>query len=181
MAADSVFHIATASGWCYYAGGYGHRGLTLNCEFVSILRKFSSEIFLLEVRCGAVFSSLIRKVILMTRSLKKGPYVDERLLEKIAGKNPQNTGVIKTWARRSQIAPEMVGFKFGVHNGRDHVEVLVTEEMVGHRLGEFSHTRKFIRHGGKMQKELEMKQKEAEIASAQAAKGTAATAGAAKK
>ena len=109
----------------------------------------------------------------MTRSIKKGPYVEERLLAKIAGKKPETTGVIKTWYRRSQIAPEMVGFKFGVHNGKDHVEVLVTEEMVGHRLGEFSLTRKFLRHGGKMQKELEMKKKEAEIASAKSAKSEA--------
>ncbi len=106
----------------------------------------------------------------MTRSLKKGPYIDPRLLEKIEGKTPQTTGVIKTWSRRSQVSPEMVGFKFGVHNGREHVEVLISEEMVGHRLGEFSLTRKFIRHGGKMQKELEMKKKEAEVAAAQSAK-----------
>ncbi|MEK7176365.1 MAG: 30S ribosomal protein S19, partial [Patescibacteria group bacterium] len=106
----------------------------------------------------------------MTRSLKKGPFVDERLLKKIAGKKPEQTGVIKTWARACQIAPEMVGFKFGVHNGREHIEVFITEDMVGHRLGEFSPTRKFIRHGGKMQKELEAKKKESEIAAAQAAK-----------
>src|SRR5512146_2159881 len=106
----------------------------------------------------------------MTRSLRKGPYVDERLLKKILGKDPLKTGVIKTWSRASQISPEMVGFNFGVHNGKTHVEVLVTEDMVGHRLGEFSLTRKFIRHGGKMQKELEQKKKEAEIAQAQAAK-----------
>lgn len=110
----------------------------------------------------------------MTRSLSKGPYVDPRVLKKIAGKRPQDTGVIKTWSRACQISPEMVGFKFGVHNGRDFVEVLVSEDMVGHRLGEFSLTRKFVRHGGKMQKELEQKAKEAEIASAQAAKSTAA-------
>ena len=93
----------------------------------------------------------------MTRSLKKGPYVDPKLLKKINGKKPAQAGVIKTWARRSQISPEMVGFTFGVHNGKDHLEVLVSEEMVGHRLGEFSSTRKFVRHGGKMQKELEQK------------------------
>lgn len=110
----------------------------------------------------------------MTRSLKKGPYVYERLLKKIEGKNPGQAGVIKTWARDSQIAPEMVGFTFGVHNGREHIEVLVTEDMVGHRLGEFSPTRKFYRHGGKMQKELEMKAKEAEIAAAKAAKASTA-------
>lgn len=107
----------------------------------------------------------------MTRSLKKGPFVDERVLRKIKDKNPKDAGVIKTWARASQISPEMIGFTFGVHNGKDHVEVLITEEMVGHRLGEFAPTRKFVRHGGKMQKELEQKQKAAEIAAAKAAKG----------
>jgi small subunit ribosomal protein S19 len=106
----------------------------------------------------------------MTRSLYKGPYVSENLLKKIAGKKPDQAGVIKTWERDSVISPEMVGFKFGVHNGREHLEVLVTEDMVGHRFGEFSQTRKFVKHGGKMQKELEVKKKEAEIAAAQAAK-----------
>jgi small subunit ribosomal protein S19 len=110
----------------------------------------------------------------MSRSLYKGPFVEERLLKKIAGKKPLETGVIKTWYRRSQIAPEMVGFVFGVYNGRAHIEVLVTEDMVGHRLGEFSPTRKFTRHGGKMQKELETKQKEAEITAAKGAKEAAA-------
>ncbi len=112
----------------------------------------------------------------MTRSSKKGPYVYERLLKKIEGKKPNETGMIRTWARDSQIAPEMVGFTFGVHNGKDHIEVFVTEDMVGHRLGEFSQTRKFLRHGGKMQKELEQKKKEAEISTAQAAKASTATA-----
>src|SRR3989344_8104308 len=98
----------------------------------------------------------------MSRSLKKGPYVDAKLLKKITGKKPGSLS-IKTWARRSQISPEMVGVTFGVHNGRQHLEVLVSEEMVGHRLGEFSHTKKFLRHGGKMQKELDQKKKEAEI------------------
>lgn len=106
----------------------------------------------------------------MARSIKKGPYVDEKLLKKIEGKKPLETGAIRTWARRSQIAPEMVGFTFGVHNGKSHLEVLVTEDMVGHRLGEFSPTKKFVRHGGKMQKEMEQKAKDAEIAAAQAAK-----------
>ncbi len=91
-------------------------------------------------------------------------------MKKIEGKKPQTAAVIKTGARRSQIAPEMVGFKFAVHNGKAHIEVLVSEDMVGHRLGEFSPTKKFIRHGGKMQKEMEQKAKQAEIASAQAAK-----------
>ncbi len=109
-------------------------------------------------------------ILFMTRSLKKGPYVDERLLKKIAGKKPLETGMIKTWSRACQISPEMVGFVFGVHNGKTHVEVLISEDMVGHRLGEFSLTRKFVRHGGKMQKELETKQKEAEISASKAAK-----------
>lgn len=109
----------------------------------------------------------------MSRSLKKGPYVDEKLLKKIAGKKAGATGVINTWARRSVIAPEMVGFKFGVYNGKSHIEVLVSEDMVGHRLGEFSPTKKFLRHGGKMQKELEQKKKEAEVAAAKAAKAPA--------
>jgi small subunit ribosomal protein S19 len=108
----------------------------------------------------------------MTRSLKKGPYLDQKLLKKIEGKTPKETGVIKTWARRSQISPEMVGFTFGVHNGKQHVEVFVTEEMVGHRLGEFAPSKKFVRHGGKIQKELEQKRKEAEIAAAKAAKNS---------
>ena len=105
----------------------------------------------------------------MTRSIKKGLYVEEGLLKKIEGKNPLQTPVIKTWKRACVISPEMLGFTFGVHNGKTHVEVLVTEDMVGHRLGEFSPTKKFIKHGGKMQKELEMKKKEAEIAQAKAA------------
>ncbi len=112
----------------------------------------------------------------MSRSLKKGPYVEERLLRKIEGKKPATAGTIKTWARRSQISPEMVGFTFGVHNGKAHIDVFVTEDMVGHRLGEFSPTRKFVRHGGKMQKEIEMKAKEAEMTAAKSAKDAAATA-----
>lgn len=110
----------------------------------------------------------------MSRSLKKGPYVDVKLLKKVEGKRPNDAGVIKTWARASQIAPEFVGFTFGVHNGKQHTDVLVTEDMVGHRLGEFSPTKKFVRHGGKMQKELEQKKKEAEIAAAKAAKASPA-------
>ena len=109
----------------------------------------------------------------MARSLKKGPYVDAKLLKKIEGKKAQTAEVIKTWARRSQIAPEMVGFTFGVYNGKQHIDVFVTEDMVGHRLGEFSPTKKFLRHGGKMQKELEEKKKQAEIVAAQAAKAAA--------
>lgn len=105
----------------------------------------------------------------MARSLKKGPFVDAKLLKKLRTLKPATAGVINTWARRSQISPEMIGFTFGVHNGKQHVAVLVSEEMVGHRLGEFSPTKKFLRHGGKMQKEMEQKKQEAEIASAKAA------------
>lgn len=110
----------------------------------------------------------------MSRSLKKGPYVDPRVLKKIEGKRGQDTGVINTWSRSCTISPEMVGFTFGVHNGKVHTPVLCTEEMVGHKLGEFSPTTKFIRHGGKIQKELEQKRKQAEIDAAKAAKTAAA-------
>ncbi|MBP6888473.1 MAG: 30S ribosomal protein S19 [Candidatus Pacebacteria bacterium] len=106
----------------------------------------------------------------MTRSLSKGPYVDERVLKKVLGKRPEETGVIKTWIRRSDISPEMVGFTFGVYNGKTHVEVLINEDMVGHKLGEFSPTRKFLRHGGKMQKEIDQKKKQSEIDAAKSAK-----------
>jgi small subunit ribosomal protein S19 len=109
---------------------------------------------------------------IMSRSLKKGPCVDPKLLKKIEGKSSSEVGVVKTWARGSQISPEMVGFTFGVHNGKDHIEVLATEEMVGHRLGEFSPTRKFNRHGGKIQKEIDQAKKQAEIDSAKAAKAS---------
>jgi small subunit ribosomal protein S19 len=95
--------------------------------------------------------------------------VDVKLLKKVQNAPSRTAGVIKTWARGSQISPEMVGFTFGVHNGKSHIEVLVSEEMVGHRLGEFSPTKKFVRHGGKMQKELEQKRQESEIAAAKAA------------
>lgn len=106
----------------------------------------------------------------MTRSIKKGPFVDPKLLKKISVITPDSGVVVKTWSRNSQISPEMIGHTFGVHNGKDFVPVRVTEEMVGHRLGEFSPTRKFTRHGGKMQKEIEQKKKDAEIAAAKAAK-----------
>ena len=109
----------------------------------------------------------------MSRSLKKGPYVDEKLMKKIGARKP-NAGAIKTWARASTIAPEFVGFTFAVHNGKSFDDVFVTEDMVGHRLGEFSPTTKFIRHGGKMQKEIEQAKKQAEITAAQAAKATTA-------
>ncbi len=109
----------------------------------------------------------------MTRSIKKGPYVDPKLLKKVQNRKPED-GPIKTWARASQIAPEFVGYTFAVHNGRKFIEVFVTEEMVGHRLGEFAPTKTFYKHGGKMQKELEQKKREAEIAAARAAKAAAA-------
>ena len=108
----------------------------------------------------------------MTRSLKKGPYVDVKLMKKVLNRKPGEGGAIKTWARRSQIAPEMVGFTFGVHQGKDFIDVFVTEDMVGHRLGEFAPTKKFYRHGGKMQKEIDQAKKEAEISAAKAAKAS---------
>ena len=88
----------------------------------------------------------------MSRSLKKGPFVDAKLAKKVAALQVGDRTVIKTWARASTITPEMVGFTFAVHNGRVHVPVLVSENMVGHKLGEFSPTRKFRKHGGKDQK-----------------------------
>lgn len=97
----------------------------------------------------------------MSRSLKKGPYVDPKLLKKISNMKTGDKTVIKTWSRGSNISPEMVGFTLGVHNGKDHIPVYVTEEMVGHKLGEFSSTRKFVKHGGKLQKEIETKAAEA--------------------
>jgi len=96
----------------------------------------------------------------MTRSLKKGPYIYQRLLEKIKKAKPGE--IIKTWARDCTIVPEMIGFTFGVHNGREFIPVKVSEEMVGHKLGEFSPTTKFFRHGGRMQRELETKAVEKE-------------------
>ena len=100
----------------------------------------------------------------MARSLKKGPYVDEKLLKKVKKMKPGDKTIIKTWARFCTINPEMVGFNFGVHNGKEHIPVYVTEDMVGHKLGEFAPTTKFARHGGKMQRGLEQKvaQKETE-------------------
>lgn len=105
----------------------------------------------------------------MSRSLKKGVFVDPRLLARVMRLRPGEKTVIKTWSRDSMITPEMVGFTIGVHNGKVHVPVFVTEEKVGHRLGEFSPTRKFVRHGGKMQKDLEIKAAEAAKAATEAA------------
>jgi small subunit ribosomal protein S19 len=99
----------------------------------------------------------------MSRSLKKAPYVDEKLLARIKNLKPGDRTVIKTWSRTSTVYPEMVGFRIGVHNGREHVQILITEDMVGHKLGEFAPTRKFIRHGGKMQKEAETSAKSSSV------------------
>jgi small subunit ribosomal protein S19 len=86
----------------------------------------------------------------MSRSLKKGPYTDEKLMEKVRkAREAGKLSPIKTWARASTITPEMVGMKFLVHNGKKHEEVLVAESMIGHRLGEFSPTRKFKGHAKK--------------------------------
>lgn len=89
----------------------------------------------------------------MSRSLKKGPYIDAKLLKKVQAVKPGDKAVIKTWSRVSTIFPEMVSLTFGVHNGRQHIDVFVTEDMVSHKLGEFSPTRKFRGHGGKMARE----------------------------
>lgn len=88
----------------------------------------------------------------MSRSLKKGPYVDERLLKKIKALAAGEKKAIKTWARNSDISPEMVGHTIAVHNGKDHIPVFISENMVGHKLGEFAPTRKFRGHGGKLAK-----------------------------
>lgn len=106
----------------------------------------------------------------MSRSLKKGPFTDPKLLKKVANVRRGDRVIIKTWSRDSVITPEMVGYTFGVHNGRVHVEVFVVEDMVGHKLGEFSPTRKFVRHGGKMQKEQEAAAKASAAAPATPAK-----------
>ncbi len=98
----------------------------------------------------------------MSRSLKKGPYVHPKLLKKLSKIKIGDKTPIKTWSRDSIITPEMVGFVFSVHNGKDFIEVEAREEMVGHHLGEFSITKKFFRHGGRMQKELEAKARTSE-------------------
>jgi small subunit ribosomal protein S19 len=91
----------------------------------------------------------------MARSLKKGPNIDERLMKKLQNMKAGQKTIVKTWNRSCSISPEMVGFTFGVHNGKEHVPVFVNEDMVGHKLGEFAPTTKFGRHGGRMQRELE--------------------------
>lgn len=89
----------------------------------------------------------------MSRSSKKGPFIDEKLMKKVQKANETgNRKPIKTWARASTIAPDFVGHTFQVHNGREFITVFVSENMVGHKLGEFSPTRKFRGHGGKLAK-----------------------------
>jgi len=91
----------------------------------------------------------------MSRSLKKEPFIDLKLLKKIKKSQPGTKTIINTWSRDSVIFPEMIGYTFGVHNGKTHIPVRIIEEMVGHRLGEFAPTRKFKKHGGRMAKEQE--------------------------
>ncbi len=106
----------------------------------------------------------------MSRSLKKGPFVDPNILKKMARVRDKNKETIKTWSRKCTITPEMLGFTFMVHNGKQFLEVKPTEEMVGHKLGEFSPSTKFSRHGGRMQKDMERKAKDLERDKAKAAK-----------
>ncbi len=110
----------------------------------------------------------------MSRSLKKGSFIDQRLLEKVLKLRKEEKTIIKTWSRHCTISPEMVGFTFGVHNGKEFIPVYVAEDMVGHKLGEFSPTTKFSRHGGRMQREIEAgaQQKEAVKTEAAAVKPT---------
>lgn len=98
----------------------------------------------------------------MARSLKKGPYIHPSIAKHMRRVPPGSRTVIKTWSRATTITPEMIGYAFGVHNGRAFIEVKIMEDMVGHKLGEFSPTRKFIKHGGKMQKDIEQKVVETE-------------------
>ena len=91
----------------------------------------------------------------MARSLKKGPFVDEKLLKKMSKIKAGDPTIIKTWSRACTMIPEMIGYTYGVHNGKEHIPVKIEEDMVGHKLGEFSPTTKFIRHGGKLQKEID--------------------------
>ncbi len=112
----------------------------------------------------------------MSRSLKKGPFIDAKLLakvQKVAALTGKQKVEIKTWSRDSTIFPEMVGMTFLVHNGKNFVSVLVSENMVGHKLGEFSPTRKFIKHGGRMAKDEALAAAEAEKRATEAAKAPA--------
>jgi small subunit ribosomal protein S19 len=88
----------------------------------------------------------------MSRSLKKGPYINQRILKKVLDLKPGDKTVLKVWDRACAIVPEMVGHTIAVHNGKQHLPVYIVENMVGHRLGEFAPTKKFISHGGKMAK-----------------------------
>ena len=101
----------------------------------------------------------------MARSLKKGPYINQKLLKKMKKIGPKKP--IKTWARDCTIVPEMIGYTFLVHNGKDFIPVKIREEMVGHKLGEFSPTTKFVKHGGRIQRELEQKAAQRELAKAE--------------
>jgi small subunit ribosomal protein S19 len=89
----------------------------------------------------------------MSRSSKKGPYLDEKLLKKIKSLKSNGKKIIKTWARASSVSPEMVGVTIAIYNGKEHIPVFITEDMVGHKLGEFAPTRKFRGHGGRMARE----------------------------
>lgn len=111
----------------------------------------------------------------MSRSLKKGPHINLKLIKKIQNMKAGENTVIRTWDRGATITPEMVGHRFGIHDGRKHIEVLMVEDMVGHKLGEFALTRKFIRHGGRMARE------EASAAGAKSAMPAAPKAGAKKE
>ena len=94
----------------------------------------------------------------MSRSLKKGPFCDDHLMKKVVAQNEANTkNVIKTWSRRSTIFPEMIGHTIAVHDGRKHVPVYITEDMVGHKLGEFALTRTYRGHGKDAEKKSEVK------------------------
>ena len=96
----------------------------------------------------------------MSRSIKKGPYLDQRLVKKMEeAKKSGNKKIIQTWSRSCTIIPDFVGQSIGVHNGMKFIPVYITENMVGHKLGEFSPTRKFVRHGGKIQKTIEQGKK----------------------
>ena len=113
----------------------------------------------------------------MSRSLKKGPYVDQRLLKKLSRVKIGDKTVVKTWSRDATVTPEMVGFIIGVHNGKNHVSVHIVENMVGHKLGEFSLTRKFVKHGGRMQREAEQAAATAQATAAKAAQTETPAAG----
>ncbi len=106
----------------------------------------------------------------MSRSLKKGPFIDPKLWEKIQKVKPGSKTAIRTWSRDSTIFPEMVGITFEVHNGKNFITVIVNENMVGHKLGEFSPTRKFVRHGGRMAKDEALAAAENEKRQMEAAK-----------